>query len=296
MSEPDAILVERDGPVTIVSINRPHCRNAVDGATARKLYDAFLAFDADADASVAVFTGTGGTFCAGADLKAVARGDREKKREVGGHDSIAPMGPSRLRLSKPVIAAVEGFAVAGGMELALWADMRVVAEDATFGIFCRRFGVPLIDLGTIRLPRLIGHSQAIDLILTGRPVGGTEALQMGLANRLVPKGWRTTSPGSHKCACAQIDCRRCGNGIFRRRRRSRPRCAAGLRSSPPARRWRERRASHPALAVMAPSTAAATARALQAPLSMELLRPFDNMVSARAPVRYDLRRGICRRD
>ena len=188
MSEPDAVLVERDGPVTIVSINRPHCRNAVDGATARKLYDAFLAFDADTDASVAVFTGTGGYFCAGADLKAVARGDREKKREVGGHNTIAPMGPSRLRLSKPVIAAVEGFAVAGGMELALWADMRVVAEDATFGIFCRRFGVPLIDLGTIRLPRLIGHSQAIDLILTGRPVGGPEALRMGLANRLVPKG------------------------------------------------------------------------------------------------------------
>ena len=188
MTEADAVLVERDGPVTIVSINRPHCRNAVDGATARKLFDAFLAFDADADASVAVFTGTGGYFCAGADLKAVASGDPNKKREVGGHNSIAPMGPSRLRLSKPVIAAVEGFAVAGGMELALWADMRVVAEDATFGIFCRRFGVPLIDLGTIRLPRLIGHSQAIDLILTGRPVGGPEALRMGLANRLVPKG------------------------------------------------------------------------------------------------------------
>jgi enoyl-CoA hydratase/carnithine racemase len=188
MSEPDAVLVERDGPVAILSINRPHCRNAVDGATARKLYDAFLAFDADKDASVAVFTGTGGTFCAGADLKAVAKGDREKRREVGGHNTMAPMGPSRLRLSKPVIAAVEGFAVAGGMELALWADMRVVAEDATFGIFCRRFGVPLIDLGTIRLPRLIGHSQAIDLILTGRPVGGPEALRMGLANRLVPKG------------------------------------------------------------------------------------------------------------
>src|SRR4051795_11399740 len=115
-------------------------------------------------------------------------GDPHKKREIGGHDTIAPMGPSRLRLSKPVIAAVEGFAVAGGMELALWADMRVVAEDATFGIFCRRFGVPLIDLGTIRLPRLIGHSQAIDLILTGRPVGGPEALRIGLANRLVPKG------------------------------------------------------------------------------------------------------------
>ena len=126
-----------------------------------------------------MFTGTGGYFCAGADLKAVAAGDPNKKREIGGHDSIAPMGPSRLRLSKPVIAAVEGFAVAGGMELALWADMRVVADDATFGIFCRRFGVPLIDLGTIRLPRLIGHSQAIDLILTGRPVGAQEALPHG---------------------------------------------------------------------------------------------------------------------
>jgi enoyl-CoA hydratase len=188
MTEPDAVLVERDGPVTVVSINRPHCRNAVDGATARKLYDTFLAFDAHETAAVAVFTGTGGTFCAGADLKAVAAGDPNKKREIGGHNSIAPMGPSRLRLSKPVISAIEGFAVAGGMELALWTDMRVVAEDATFGVFCRRFGVPLIDLGTIRLPRLIGHSQAMDLILTGRPVGGPEALRMGLANRLVPKG------------------------------------------------------------------------------------------------------------
>src|ERR1700749_4418448 len=135
MSEADAVLIERDGPVTIVSINRPHCRNAVDGATARKLYDAFLAFDADNDASVAGFTGTLGYFCPGADLKAGAKGDREKKREGGGHNPIAPMGPSRLRLSKPVIAAVEGFAVAGGMELALWADMRVVAEDGTFGMF-----------------------------------------------------------------------------------------------------------------------------------------------------------------
>jgi enoyl-CoA hydratase len=188
MTDTDTVLIERDGPVTIVSINRPHCRNAVDGATARKLFDAFRAFDADDRASVAVLTGTGGTFCAGADLKAVAIGDPNKKREIGGHATIAPMGPSRLRLSKPVIAAVEGHAVAGGMELALWADLRVVAEDAIFGIYCRRFGVPLIDLGTIRLPRLIGHSQAMDLILTGRPVGGEEALRMGLANRLVPKG------------------------------------------------------------------------------------------------------------
>src|SRR3954462_1732297 len=188
MTDIDAVLVERDGPVTIISINRPHCRNAVDGATARKLFDAFRTFDADGEASVAVFTGTAGHFGGGRYLRAAPPGDPHKKREIGGHDTIAPMGPSRLRLSKPVIAAVEGFAVAGGMELALGADRRVVAENAPFGIFCRRFGVPLIDLGTIRLPRLIGHSQAIDLILTGRPVGGAEALRMGLANRLVPKG------------------------------------------------------------------------------------------------------------
>src|ERR1700704_5928531 len=164
MTDADTVLVERDGPVTIVSINRPHCRNAVDGATARKLYDAFLAYDADATASVAVFTGTGGYFGAGADLKAVATGDPNKKREIGGPDSIAPMGPSRLRLAKPGNAAAAGVAVARGLELALRAEMRVVAGDAPSGIFCRRFGVPLIDLGTIRLPRLIGHSQAIDLI------------------------------------------------------------------------------------------------------------------------------------
>jgi len=188
MTETDTVLVEREGPVTIVSINRPERRNAVDGATARRLFDAFRAFDADPDAAVAVFTGTGGAFCAGADLKAVAAGDRERRREVGGHDTIAPMGPSRLRLAKPVIAAVEGHAVAGGLELALWADMRVAAEGAIFGVFCRRFGVPLIDLGTIRLPRLIGHSRAMDLILTGRPVDAQEAYAIGLANRLVPRG------------------------------------------------------------------------------------------------------------
>ena len=160
----------------------------MSGATARRLFDAFLAFDADPESSVAVFTGTGSTFCAGADLKAVAEGDREKRRELGGHGTIAPMGPGRLRLAKPVIAAVEGHAVAGGMELALWADMRVVGEGAIFGVFCRRFGVPLIDLGTIRLPRLIGHSRAMDLILTGRPVDAREAFAIGLANRLVPRG------------------------------------------------------------------------------------------------------------
>lgn len=215
MTETDTILVEHDGPVTIVSINRPHRRNAVDGATARRLFDAFRAFDADADSSVAVFTGTGGAFCAGADLKAVALGDREKKRELGGHDSIAPMGPSRLRLSKPVIAAVEGHAVAGGMELALWADMRVVGEGATFGIFCRRFGVPLIDLGTIRLPRLIGHSRAMDLILTGRPVDAKEAFDIGLANRLVPKG----EARAHAIALAQ-ELARFPQGCLRNDKRS----------------------------------------------------------------------------
>ena len=236
MSEADTVLVERDGPITIVSINRPHCRNAVDGATARKLYDAFLAFDADATASVAVFTGTGGYFCAGADLKAVASGDPNKKREIGGHDSIAPMGPSRLRLSKPVIAAVEGFAVAGGMELALWADMRVVAEDATFGIFCRRFGVPLIDLGTIRLPRLIGHSQAIDLILSpdarsARRKRYAWALPIASSAEARPARMRSRWPGksrpSRKTACAPTACRRCGNGTSRKRTPSPTKCAAG---------------------------------------------------------------------
>src|ERR1700709_2082448 len=167
MSRAATVLIERDGPITIVSINRPHCRNAVDGLTARKLFDAFRAFDADERASAAVFTGPAGAVCAGAAVKAVAAGDPNKRRELGGHSAIGRMGPSRLRLTKPVIAAVEGFAVAGGMELALWADLRVAAEDAIFGVYCRRFGVPLIDLGTIRLPRLIGHSHAIDLIFIG---------------------------------------------------------------------------------------------------------------------------------
>ena len=179
------VLVTRDGPVTIIAINRPEHRNAVDGATATLLFDAFRAFDADASSAVAVFTGSGDHFCAGADLKAVAAGDLVRRRDVAGRDTIAPMGPSRLVLSKPVIAAIEGYAVAGGMELALWADMRVISETAVFGIFCRRFGVPLIDGGTIRLPRLIGQSRAMDLILTGRPVRAAEALTMGLANRVV---------------------------------------------------------------------------------------------------------------
>ena len=178
--------VERRGPVTVVTINRPDVRNAVDTEHAQALFDAFLAFDADPDASVAVLTGAGGAFCAGADLKAVSTGSI--KAEPPGTDGPAPMGPSRLLLSKPVIAAVEGHAVAGGLELALWCDLRVADPDAVFGVFCRRWGVPLIDGGTIRLPRLIGQSQALDLILTGRPVGADEALRMGLANRVSAPG------------------------------------------------------------------------------------------------------------
>lgn len=180
-----SITITRDGPVTVVAIDRPDRRNAVDAATARELYDAFKTFDADEAASVAVLTGTGGNFCAGADLKAVATGQGNRVERTG---DFGPMGPTRLRLSKPVIAAVEGYAVAGGIELAAWCDLRVAARSATFGVFCRRFGVPLIDLGTVRLPRLIGASRAMDLILTGRPVGAEEALAMGLANRVVEDG------------------------------------------------------------------------------------------------------------
>jgi len=170
--------------IYVVQIERPEVRNAVDAATARSLADAFREFDADERSDVAILTGAGGHFCGGADLKAYARGDRRKVTEEGD----GPMGPTRMRLSKPVIAAVEGYAVAGGCELALWCDLRVASQTAIFGIFCRRFGVPLIDLGTIRLPRLIGHSRAMDLILTGREVRAQEALAIGLANRLVPAG------------------------------------------------------------------------------------------------------------
>jgi enoyl-CoA hydratase len=182
------ILIERDGLVTIVTINRPERRNAVDGATAAALTQTFREFDTDDTSAVAILTGAGGAFCSGADLKALAPGDRSQRVAEGGVNSLAPMGPSRLRLSKPVIAAIEGHAVAGGMELALWCDLRVMAENAVFGIYCRRFGVPLVDLGTIRLPRLIGHSRAMDLILTGRPVDAQEAMAIGLANRVAPAG------------------------------------------------------------------------------------------------------------
>ena len=182
----ETVHVEVDGPVCVVTIDRPHARNAVDGPTAAALSVALRQFDGDESLSVAVLTGAGGTFCAGADLKAVAtgRGNRvERDMSLDG-----PMGPTRMVFSKPVIAAVEGFAVAGGLELALMCDLRVAARDATFGVYCRRWGVPLIDGGTVRLPRLIGHSHALDLILTGRGVQGEEAQRIGLANRLTEPG------------------------------------------------------------------------------------------------------------
>lgn len=180
------VLTEKKGPVTTILINRPEVRNAVDDPTAAELADAFRKFEEDGGALAAVLAGVGGFFCAGADLKAVSGAEGRANRIEP--DGDGPMGPSRMVLGKPVIAAVAGHAVAGGLELALWCDLRVVEEDAVFGVFCRRWGVPLIDGGTVRLPRLIGLSRAMDLILTGRPVGAEEALRMGLANRVVKKG------------------------------------------------------------------------------------------------------------
>jgi enoyl-CoA hydratase len=176
--------VEKQGPVTTVIMDRPEARNAVDGPSARALADAFRAFDADGEARVAVLWGAGGTFCAGADLKAFGTGKGLRVEATGD----GPMGPTRMLLGKPVIAAVAGYAVAGGLELALWCDLRVAEETATFGVFCRRWGVPLLDGGNVRLPRLIGMGRAMDLILTGRPVDAREALAIGLANRVVPAG------------------------------------------------------------------------------------------------------------
>jgi len=178
------VRIEAEGPVSIITIDRPQARNSVDAATARLLADAFRRFDADPDLCVAVLTGADGCFCAGADLKQKAPRRGNLVREEGD----GPMGPTRMQLSKPVIAAVEGFAVAGGLELAIWCDLRVAARDAVFGVFCRRWGVPLVDGGTIRLTRMLGHSHALDLILTGRGVSGEEARLMGLANRLVEPG------------------------------------------------------------------------------------------------------------
>jgi enoyl-CoA hydratase len=180
----DTVRIEKDGPVTTVVLHRPAVRNAVDRETAEALADAFRAFDADSGAHAAVLYGDGGSFCAGADLKAIAGGNPNRVRS----DGDGPMGPTRLVLSKPVIAAIAGHAVAGGLELACWCDLRVAEEDAILGVFCRRWGVPLIDGGTVRLPRLIGQGRALDLILTGRPVGAHEALAMGLVNRVVPAG------------------------------------------------------------------------------------------------------------
>jgi enoyl-CoA hydratase len=179
-----AVRVERAGAVTTVVLDRPERRNAVDGATAQALAEAFRAFDADPAARVAVLWGAGGTFCAGADLKSIASATGNRLKA----DGDGPMGPTRMLVSKPTIAAVSGHAVAGGLELALWCDLRVVEEDAVLGVFCRRWGVPLVDGGTVRLPRLIGLSRALDLILTGRPVGAQEAERIGLANRIVPPG------------------------------------------------------------------------------------------------------------
>jgi enoyl-CoA hydratase len=175
---------EADGPVAVVTIDRPEVRNAVDGPTADALREAFEAFDADDARAVAVLTGAGGAFCAGADLKAVSEGRGNRVTD----DGPGPMGPTRMTLSKPVLAAIEGHAVAGGLELALWCDLRVAARDAVLGVYCRRFGVPLIDLGTVRLPRLIGHGRAMDLILTGRGVPGDEALAIGLVDRVTESG------------------------------------------------------------------------------------------------------------
>ena len=186
------VRVDLVGTTTVVTIDRPDVRNAVDGPTAATLHRAFLDFDADGSQSVAVLTGAAQTFCAGADLKAVATGagNRVEPMVAGDPDprALGPMGPTRLRLSKPVIAAVEGHAVAGGLELALWCDLRVAARDAVFGVYCRRWGVPLIDGGTVRLPRLIGQSRAMDMILSGRPVDGAEAERWGLVNRLTEPG------------------------------------------------------------------------------------------------------------
>jgi enoyl-CoA hydratase len=181
-----SVLFETQGPIAVVTIDRPHARNAVDGPTAAALADAFRRFEDDESLLAAVLTGAGGTFCAGADLKAVAAGTGNRVEVDMTADG--PMGPTRMLLSKPVVAAVEGFAVAGGLELALWCDLRVAARDAVFGVYCRRWGVPLIDGGTVRLPRLIGMSHALDLILTGRGVSADEALRMGLANRLAEPG------------------------------------------------------------------------------------------------------------
>jgi enoyl-CoA hydratase len=200
------VLVDRDGPVTIVTLSRPDARNAVDRPHAEALADAFRAFDGDSNAKVAILYGAGGTFCAGADLKAMGGEHRNRIAE----DGDGPMGPTRMLLDKPVIAAISGYAVAGGLELACWCDLRVVERSAQLGVFCRRWGVPLIDGGTIRLPRLVGLSVALDLILTGRAVGADEALRIGLANRVVDDGraLEAAKELAHAIAALPQDCMR----------------------------------------------------------------------------------------
>ena len=229
---------ETDGPVAVITINRPDVRNAVDLPTADALAEAFRRFDADELLSVAVLTGADGTFCAGADLKAITTGRGNRVLA----DGDGPLGISRMLLSKPTIAAVEGYAVAGGLELSLWCDLRVAAEDAKFGVFCRRWGVPLMDGGTVRLPRLVGQSNALDMVLTGRPVSGAEAVRMGLVNRLVPKGKAREAAialakdvAKFPQVCMRSDRRAVhGNGNSISMRRCSTSITAAWRSSPPA--------------------------------------------------------------
>ena len=213
----ETIRIGRDGRILVVTIDRPEVRNAVDAPTAAQLEAAFAAFDGDPDLDVAVLTGAGGTFCAGADLKALAEPGAARVNRVDADMAApGPMGPTRMLLDKPVIAAVEGHAVAGGLELALWCDLRVAARDAVFGVYCRRWGVPLVDGGTVRLPRLIGQSRALDMILTGRGVAGDEAHDWGLVNRLcrarrgARRGawcWPGSCSPSRSCACAPTGAR-----------------------------------------------------------------------------------------
>lgn len=191
MTDREAVTVRDDGPVRVIEIHRPDVRNAVDGPTATLLYEAFRRFESDESVSVAVLAGRGGTFCSGADLRGIGEGRANRVEAAPGDEivgSLGPMGPTRLDLGKPVIAAVEGFAVAGGLELAVWADLRVVASDAVFGVFCRRWGVPLVDGGTVRLARIVGHGRASDMILTGREVGADEAERIGLATEVCAPG------------------------------------------------------------------------------------------------------------
>jgi enoyl-CoA hydratase len=200
-----AVRYETDGPVVVITIDRPGVANAIDRPTAEELADAFRRFDADESLAVAVLVGAGRKFCAGADLKAMQEDGAPRASRVE-PDGDGPVGPTRMLLSKPVIAAVEGHAVAGGLELAVWCDLRVAAENAVFGVYCRRWGIPLMDGGTIRLARLIGHGHALDLILTGRGVSGEEALRMGLANRVVAPGEALTSTGTAWRRCGRASC------------------------------------------------------------------------------------------